>query len=143
MPATSPHPHGRTSAGACPREGQPQERDVRRTVRQLIREYRAPADAPERRREERADFVRPVRVVTEDLGAFAMLTRDLSAGGIRLLGTRRLLGQKVHVLLPAGQGSPPWDFLVHVLWTRVVGDGLVENGGAFLGVSGGGPAAEG
>ena len=58
-----------------------------------------------------------------------VLTRDLSASGIRLIGTRRLLGQKVTVRLGG------FDFQVRILWTCPVGDDLVENGGTFLGVT--------
>ncbi len=83
------------------------------------------------------DFVQTVAVRTEDGEEFTLLSRDLSATGIRLVGTRRLLGHKVHVLVPRPDGEPPYDFLVRILWTCAVGDGLFENGGAFLDVAGG------
>jgi hypothetical protein len=51
------------------------------------------------------------------------------------VGPRRLLGQKVHVLFSRPGGRPPFDFLVRVLWTCAVADGLFENGGAFLEVA--------
>ena len=75
-------------------------------------------------------------VRTEDGREFTLLSRDLSATGIRLIGTRRLLGHKVHVIITSGGVS--LDFLVRILWTCPVGDDLVENGGTFLGVVGGG-----
>ena len=146
MPTPSTHPCAHTRpAGARARLRAERARrdDIRRVVRQLIRQYRAVADSPERRRQSRVDFLQPVRVVTQDRGTFTLLTRDLSADGIRLIGTRRLLGQRVHVLIPAAEGSPPWDFLVRIIWTCAVGGDLIENGGTFLGVSPGGPPGEG
>jgi hypothetical protein len=68
-------------------------------------------------------------VITEDGREFTLLSRDLSASGIRLIGTRRLLGQRIKVRIGA------LDFQVRVLWACPVGDDLVENGGTFLGVS--------
>jgi hypothetical protein len=72
-----------------------------------------------------------VKVVTEDGQEFTLLSRDLSATGIRLVGTRRLLGQKVRVIIPGSDGAAR-EFLVRILWTCPVGDDLVENGGAFI-----------
>ena len=62
-----------------------------------------------------------------------MLTRDLSPTGLRLLGSRSLLGQKVRVHL-AGNGGRSCTFLVRILWSCAVGDNLFENGGSFLGM---------
>ena len=59
----------------------------------------------------------------------------LSVTGIRLVGTQRLLGQKVRVLVPAGEGQPPTEFLVRILWTCPLGDDLIENGGQFVSVA--------
>ena len=66
-----------------------------------------------------------------------LLTRDLSTNGIRLVGTRRLLGQKVHVLIPRRDKATPWKFRVRILWTCAIGDDLIENGGTFIEVSDG------
>jgi hypothetical protein len=63
-----------------------------------------------------------------------MVTRDLSAAGIRLIGTQRLLGRRVHALI-SRPGEAEMDFLVRILWTCPTSDGLVENGGTFLSVS--------
>ena len=115
------------------RREQSQQQSVRRAVDQLLRD--APADGVtpvERRGQDRVDFVQTVAVRAEDGEEFTLLSRDLSGSGIRLVGTRRLLGQKVHVLVPRPGGEPPYDFLVRVLWTCAVGDGLFENGCAFL-----------
>ena len=119
------------------RREQSQQRDVRRAVDRLVRDNPAASATPiERRGQDRVDFVQTVAVRTDDGEEFTLLSRDLSTTGIRLVGTRRLLGQKVHVLVPRPDGEAPYDFLVRVLWTCAVGDGLFENGGAFLEVSG-------
>jgi hypothetical protein len=120
---------------------QDQQQAVRRAVRHLVRAYRAAARAVERREDRRVDFIQPVKVQTEDGREFTLLSRDLSATGIRLLGTRRLLGQKVRLLisLPGEASAEPrpaaWSFLVRILWTCAIGDDLFENGGTFIEVS--------
>jgi len=106
-----------------------QRQAVRRAVRRIIRRHRA-AQQVERRGQDRVDFVQPVSVLTEDGRQWKLLTRDLSTTGIRLLGTRRLLGQKVRVVI--GQGEDACSLVVRVLWTCAVGDDLFENGGMFL-----------
>jgi hypothetical protein len=116
------------------RAEQSQQAAIGRAVRQLIRKHHTAADRVERREQDRIDFVHPVQVVTEDGRTFTLLSRDLSATGIRLVGTRRLLGQKVRVLVPGPAGAGTWDFVVRILWTCPVGDDLVENGGTFLAV---------
>ncbi|MSU77620.1 MAG: hypothetical protein EXS16_05940 [Gemmataceae bacterium] len=60
------------------------------------------------------------------------MSRDLSATGVRLLGTKRLLGNKVQLTLPTGADQPPCRLLVRILWTCAVGGDLFENGGIFL-----------
>ena len=60
------------------------------------------------------------------------MSRDLSATGVRLLGTKRLLGQKVQLELPGGNGDSACKLLVRILWTCAVGDDLFENGGTFM-----------
>jgi PilZ domain-containing protein len=117
------------------RQEQSQQQGVRRAVDQLLRDNPAAAAPVERRGQDRIDFVQTVTVRTEDGAEFTLLSRDLSANGIRLVGTRRLLGQKVHVLVPRPGGEPPYDFLARILWTCAVGDGLFENGGALLEVN--------
>ena len=57
-----------------------------------------------------------------------------SCNGIRLIGPASLLGQKIRVKLPTGQGNESKCFSVQIVWSSVVGDGLCENGGAFLGL---------
>jgi hypothetical protein len=108
---------------------------LHRAVRRLVRRQRPPSHPQERRGEDRVEFVQPVRVRTEDRREFTLVTRDLSPTGVRLIGTRRLLGQKVHVLIPVPGGDELYEFVVCILWTCPVGEDLVENGGALLSVS--------
>lgn len=115
-------------------QAESRQRGIQQAVRQLIREYRKSGGRLDRREEDRVDFIQPVKVLTEDKQELTLMSRDLSATGIRLIGTRRLLGQKVHVLVPGAEGSGPWSFLVRILWTCAVGTDLVENGGTFLDV---------
>jgi len=112
-----------------------QQRVVRKVIRQIIRRQRDKAGQVERRGQDRIEFIQPVKVVTEDGRELTLLTRDLSISGIRLVGTRRLLGHKVRVLIPREDRATPWTFLVRILWTCALGDDLVENGGTFIEVS--------
>jgi len=108
------------------------QESIQKVVREVVQAHRSAREQTDRRGEDRIDFVQPVTVITEDQRRHTLLTRDLSATGIRLIGTRRFLGQKVRVLVPSPDSPTPWSFLVHILWTAAVGDDLVENGGAFL-----------
>jgi hypothetical protein len=121
-------------AAASPRLRE--EKDLRsraaEAVRELVRQHRAAADRVERREEERLEFVHPVKVQTSDQRELTFLTRDLSANGIRLIGTRSLLGQKVRVWIPRPAGAGSWCFRVQVVWTSGLGEDLFENGGTFL-----------
>ena len=114
------------------RQEQAQQNDIHNAALQLIHDYRSAALRVERRDEERIDFMQPVKVRTEDDREYTLVTRDLSATGLRLLGTRRFLGQKLRVSIPAADGSKWWEFVVRILWTCAVGEDLVENGGAFV-----------
>jgi hypothetical protein len=114
---------------------QTQQRGIQKTIRQIIRQVKNAAAEVERREQERVDFIQPVKVRTEDQREYTMLTRDLSPTGIRLIGTRRFLGQKILVSIPGGDGAASWDFVVRVLWTCAVGEDLVENGGTFIDMS--------
>ena len=111
---------------------QMQQRLIQRAIRRLIRQHHATARLKERRQQDRIDYIQPVQVQAEDGRSFTLLSRDLSTTGIRLVGTRRLLGQKVRVELPQSEESEPCTFVVRVLWTCAIGDDLFENGGAFL-----------
>jgi hypothetical protein len=123
-----------SAVSARAQEEQHQQQRIRAAVLQLVGRHRA-AGPVERREEGRVDFIQPVRVRTEDGREFTLLSRDLSPTGMRLIGTRRLLGQKVRVVIPGPENEPaarPLCFLVRVLWTCALGDDLFENGGAFL-----------
>jgi hypothetical protein len=114
------------------RQEQQQQEGLHQAVRQLIEHYRSIPTPVERREQDRIDFVQPVKVQTEDGHEFTLLSRDLSPTGIRLVGTRRLLGHKLRVRLPGNSAHGPWCFLVRVLWTCALGEDLFENGGEFL-----------
>jgi len=114
------------------REEQSHQRDIQKVVRQLIKQHRAAANEVERREEDRYSFVQQVQVFTEDNREFTLLSRDISPTGIRLVGTKRFLGQKIRVRIPRTNGTPPSGFVVRVLWTCAISDDLFENGGTFL-----------
>jgi hypothetical protein len=111
---------------------QTQQRLIQRAIRRLIRQHQQETNPPERRQQDRVDFIQPVTVEMDGGRQFTLLSRDLSLTGIRLVGTRRLLGQKVRVSLPQGDGTETCTFVVRILWTCAIGDDLFENGGTFL-----------
>lgn len=111
---------------------QDQQRAIRETIEDMIGQYRDHSSRIERREQNRIDFVQTVRAHGEDGKEFSLLSRDLSSTGIRLIGTRSLLGQKIHLRIPRPDGSGPWCFLVRILWTCAVGEDLFENGGMFV-----------
>lgn len=113
------------------RQEQVQQLNILQAVREIVQFHRQNARV-ERREEDRIDFVQPVKVKAEDGHEYTLLTRDLSPAGIRLIGTRRFLGQKVRISIPVGDGATSWEFVVRILWTCAVGDDLIENGGTFL-----------
>jgi hypothetical protein len=124
------------------RREQSQQRDIQKAVRRLIRQHKAAANQVERREEDRFDFVQPVKVSTEDQREYTLLSRDISPTGIRLIGTKRFLGQKIHVQIPRTDSATPSSFLVRVLWTCAISDDLFENGGTFIELGATGAAAE-
>jgi hypothetical protein len=132
-----------STVSARAQEEQHQQQRVRAAVQELVGRHRAEGPV-ERREEGRVDFIQPVRVRSEDGREFTLLSRDLSPTGMRLIGTRRLLGQKVRVVIPGPENEPaagpPLCFLVRVLWTCALGDDLFENGGMFLDAPGEEPA---
>jgi hypothetical protein len=118
------------------RAEQAQQSDIHEAIRLLAQRHRESVERLDRRGQDRIDFICPVQVILEDGQQVTLLTRDLSPTGIRLIGVRRLLGQKVHILIPSGQADGGnWDFQVRILWTCPVGDELIENGGTFLAVT--------
>jgi hypothetical protein len=120
------------SLSNCIQQEQKRQEHIHRSVRRIIRHYKKAASEVERREQNRLDFIQPVKIHTEDGQEINLLSRDLSATGIRLVGTCRLLGQKVIVTIPDAGGGPAARFETRILWTCSVGDGLFENGGRFL-----------
>ncbi len=109
-----------------------QQQAIQKVIRKLIRQHRSRGKGDERRGQARVDFIQPVKIRTEDGTEATLMSRDLSATGVRLLGTKRLLGQKVQLDLPSGTGDAICRLLVRILWTCAVGDDLFENGGSFV-----------
>jgi hypothetical protein len=111
---------------------QTRQQAIQKIIRQLIKQHRARSKQDERRGQSRVHFIQPVKIVGEDGKSHVLLSRDLSPTGIRLIGTRGLLGQKVKLLLPLGEDKADCVLLTRILWTCAVGDDLFENGGTFL-----------
>jgi hypothetical protein len=109
-----------------------QQQAIQKVIRKLIKQHRSRGKGDERRGQARVDFMQPVKVRMDDGAESTLMSRDLSATGVRLLGTKRLLGQKVQIDLPTGNGEAPCRLLVRILWTCAVGDDLFENGGSFV-----------
>jgi hypothetical protein len=115
------------------RHEQDQQRAISKALRQLIRRYKRVAIQTERREHGRTHFIQQIRVFTADKSELNFLSRDVSLTGLRMIGNRNLLGQKVRVMIPPmDSGSRKWCFLIHVLWTNRVADGIFESGGIFL-----------
>ena len=123
------------------RRDQEHQQAIDKAVRGMVRVSRAAARDEERRQQARTDFVQLVTVRTEDGRELSLLSLDVSPTGIRLIGTRRLLGQKVRLFIPnplaptSTKHPEGLTFLVRILWTCAVGEDLFENGGAFLEVA--------
>lgn len=126
-------------ASVSPRlhQEQEQQRLIAKAIKGIIKEHKEAVKQRERRGQARIDFIQPVTVRTEDGSQFTLLSRDLSTSGIRLLGTRRLLGHKVTVTVTS-KDVGPLDLVVRILWTCAIGDDLFENGGNFLELKGSG-----
>jgi hypothetical protein len=122
----------KTAVGSPGEQAQKQRRTLREAVQHLIRQYKAGHSTVERRQHGRTDFVQSVKVRFQDGRELVVVSRDLSPTGVRLIGTRSLLGHKVHVEIPSLQGEETVRFLTRIIWTIAIGDGLYENGGTFL-----------
>lgn len=108
---------------------------INRAVRKLIRQYKAITSGMERREHRRIHFIHPIRVFTSDHRELSLMSQDISLTGLRIIGTCELKGQKVRVLLSSpDKGLGPWSFQLQILWSARAGDGLIENGGIFLGI---------
>lgn len=111
---------------------QKRQQDIHQSIKRLVRHYKKAARLVERRGSDRHDFIETVTVQAEDGKEHRLLSRDLSPSGIRLIGTKRLLGQKVLLTIPDPTSKRLTQFVVRILWTCAVGDDLFENGGRFL-----------
>jgi hypothetical protein len=123
--------HYVASASPLRERQQRQQQVIHDAVHALVEQYRAAVAQQERRETDRITFIQPVSVELPDGRLHAVLTKDISPSGLRLLGGRSLLGQKLRVTVPRPDGTPVV-FLVRVLWSCMVGDDLYENGGSFL-----------
>lgn len=108
---------------------QERQRAIEKAIRLLIREHRQAEKHNERRQQSRVDFIQPILVRADDGKEWTLLSRDISTTGIRIIGTKQLLGQKVRVQLP---GTKSLWVVVRILWTGAIADNLFENGGSFL-----------
>lgn len=108
-----------------------QQRRIERAVRQVIKANKEASREHERRGQPRFNLVQPVRVDLGEGKSVTLLTRDISITGIRLVGTRQLLGHKIRVHLPQKSGAA-CQVVVRVLWTCALGEDMFENGGSFL-----------
>ncbi len=109
---------------------QSHELQIQQAVQALVTKYKQTAEQEDRRAADRLVFLQPVQLLTTDNEHHQVLTKDISTTGIRLLGSRDLLGQKLRLTVPAPKGS--FTFLVRIVWTCRIADDLFENGGVFL-----------
>lgn len=107
------------------------DQDIHLAVHYLVEQYRKELGRQERREADRFSFIQTVAIRDEDGRESQVLTRDISASGIRLIGTEDLLGRKLQVTIPTVDGGSR-SFVIRILWTCRVADGLYENGGRFL-----------
>jgi hypothetical protein len=84
----------------------------------------------DRRRRDSTGGTYEVQVRAENGRVATLLGSDVTATGMRLIGPRSLIGQKLEVTIP--RDGPGKCVLVRVVWSRLVSDGLWENGGAVL-----------
>jgi hypothetical protein len=123
-----------SSVAAAARRAERRQRRLARAVRRLMRGYKAQV-LDERRGRGRIEFMQSIPVETEDGQCHTVLSCDLSESGIRLIAPLTLLGKRIRLTLPSAAGARHRSFIVRILWTSVVGDGLFENGGVFLGIA--------
>lgn len=107
---------------------------IQQAVRSLIRKQRQKDRSHhERRAHKRIDFARPVLMQTEDGRLLHGMSREVSLSGIRLVGTVRLLGQKLRLWIPYPEAeNQTFGFLVRILWSAEIASQLYENGGVLL-----------
>lgn len=103
-------------------------------VRELLAYLKGAMPIPnERRKDARLTFIYPVLVEMPDGNRLQCLTRDVSLNGMRLLSKHMLAGQKLRVLVPrADKKADPFCFVLQILWSAAIGDGLFDSGGLFM-----------
>jgi hypothetical protein len=104
---------------------------VRALLQALLEHHKRSQHRQERRGAERMEVIWPITLILEDGTLHRAVTRDISAAGIRFLGTKSLLGQRVIARLSLGS-EQEHVFAVRILWTCEAGDQLYENGGTVL-----------
>jgi hypothetical protein len=106
---------------------------IRETLQEFLQKYQTPKSSDERRKEDRACYLRSVKIQTEDQQELTVLCQDLSLSGIRLVTERCLLGRKVRLYLPGPQGPDyPIIIAMRIVWSQSIADGLYKSGGTFL-----------
>jgi hypothetical protein len=113
---------------------EPERQVLHQAIHCLMHYFKTLVPVPdERRRQARMPFIHPITVVMADGRRLGCLSRDVSLDGLRLLGNERLVGQTVRVVIqPTTMESAPWCFTLQVLWSSVIGDGLVDSGGRLV-----------
>ncbi|NBO93270.1 MAG: PilZ domain-containing protein [Planctomycetia bacterium] len=102
---------------------------IHQAVDLITQPYREKIRKLERRESGRVEFFEAVSVVAEYGSSFQMITRDISATGIRLLSTRQILCQVIGVTIQS------YHFSVRIIWSYPVTDDMFEYGGKFLDVT--------
>lgn len=104
---------------------------VRALLQALLEQHKRTHHREERRAADRMEAIWPITLILEDGSVHRAVTRDISAAGIRLLGSKSLLGQRIIARLTLQPGQEHV-FAVRILWTCEAGDQLYENGGTVL-----------
>lgn len=119
--------------GVSPRRQEHEEMhlQVRAWLQSVAKQQKEVAEGEERRGSERVTFVQPVTLTAEDGASHRALSKDLSPSGIRFIGSKNMLGQKLKATLSSPTGSSR-TFWIRIVWACEVGDALYENGGTFV-----------
>lgn len=109
---------------------------IGKLIKQMLRRYREfLVGMNDRRAERRFQFIRSVKIQANDGRETSLLSLDVSASGLRLIGRSDLRGQRIRIEIPGfQQDEPPWKINVQIVWSAPSADGLTENGGVFLGL---------
>lgn len=114
------------------RQDQNQLKAIHDRVTDLVQQYQAQAEC-ERRAHTRTPYVQPVRIELENGPSCHMISLDISLAGIRVVGTTDLAGKKGCIWIPRPElDHRSYPFMIQFLWSKPVGDGVLEAGGMFL-----------